>query len=87
MSSVALTPGYRSRLAEASIASALTAVGAVVVEGPRACGKTWTARQFANSEVLFDGSDEQRLAFSVNPARILDGPTPRLLDEWHLAGC
>ncbi len=84
MSTVAPTPGYRSRLAEASIASALSAVGAVVVEGPRACGKTWTARQFANSEVLFDGSDEQRLAFSVDPARILDGPTPRLLDEWHL---
>lgn len=84
MSSVTPTPRYRSRLAEASIASALTGVGAVVIEGPRACGKTWTARQFARSEVLFDGSDEQRLAFAVDPARILDGPTPRLLDEWHL---
>lgn len=84
MSPVAPTPGYRHRLAEASVASALRAVGAVVVEGPRACGKTWTARQFAASEVLFDGSDEQRLAFAVDPARILDGPAPRLLDEWHL---
>lgn len=84
MTSVAPTPGYRNRLAEASIASSLEAVGAVVVEGPRACGKTWTARQFAASEVLFDGSDEQRLAFAVDPSRILDGPTPRLLDEWHL---
>ena len=66
MTSVAPTPGYRDRLAEASIASSLEAVGAVVVEGPRACGKTWTARQFAASEVLFDGSDEQRLAFAVD---------------------
>ena len=84
MSLVGPTPGYRSRLVEGSIASALRAVGAVVVEGPRACGKTWTARQFAASEVLFDGGDEQRLAFAVDPERILDGPTPRLLDEWHL---
>ena len=84
MSLVGPTPGYRSRLAEGPIASALRAVGAVVVEGPRACGKTWTARQFAASEVLFDGGDEQRLAFAVDPERILEGPTPRLLDEWHL---
>jgi len=84
MNAVTLTPGYRSRIAEAAINTALDAVGAVVIEGPRACGKTWTARQFARSEVLFDGSDEQAMAFAVDPARTLDGAVPRLLDEWHL---
>ena len=84
MSAVTPTPGYRQRFAESAIDKALSAVGAVVIEGPRACGKTWTARQFARSEVLFDGSDEQRMAFAVDPARTLDGDVPRLLDEWHL---
>ena len=84
MSAVTPTPGYQQRIAEAAIDKALSAVGAVVIEGPRACGKTWTARQFARSEVLFDGGDEQRMAFAVDPARTLDGDVPRLLDEWHL---
>ncbi len=84
MSAVTSTPGYLPRIAESAINTALSAVGAAVIEGPRACGKTWTARQFARSEVLFDGSDEQRMAFAVDPARTLDGEVPRLLDEWHL---
>ena len=84
MSAVTVTPGYQQRIADSAIDKALSAVGAVVIEGPRACGKTWTARQFARSEVLFDGSDEQRMAFAVDPARTLDGDVPRLLDEWHL---
>lgn len=84
MSGVQSTPGYRQRIAESGIAAGLGAMGAVVVEGPRACGKTWAARQFARSEALFDGSDEQRLAFAVNPESILVGDPPRLLDEWHL---
>jgi len=86
MNAVTLTPGYRSRIAEAAINTALDAVGAVVIEGPRACGKTWTARQFARSEVLFDGSDEQAMAFAVDPARTLDGAVPRLLDEQKQTG-
>ena len=84
MSEVAPTPGYRQRIVESGIAAGLRATGAVVVEGPRACGKTWAARQFAGSEVLLDGSDEQQLAFSLNPESILIGEPPRLLDEWHL---
>ena len=60
------------------------AVGAVVIEGPRACGKTATARQVAASEVLLDVDANARAAIAVDPALVLDGPTPRLLDEWQI---
>jgi predicted AAA+ superfamily ATPase len=62
----------------------LSAVGAVVIEGPRACGKTATARQIAASEVLLDVDSNARAAIEVDPALVLDGPTPRLLDEWQI---
>jgi len=59
---------------------------AVVVEGARASGKTWTGRRFAASEVRFDELETTRLHLELEPASFLEGPTPRLLDEWHLAG-
>ncbi len=57
----------------------------VVIEGPRGCGKTWTGRKFARSEVLFDRDLDARQSVSVAPGLILEGPEPRLLDEWQLA--
>jgi len=62
----------------------LGAVGAVVIEGPGACGKTATARQIAASEVLLDVDANARQAIAVDPALVLDGPTPRLIDEWQI---
>jgi uncharacterized protein len=62
----------------------LSAVGAVVIEGPKACGKTATARQIAASEVLLDVDANARRAIAVDPALVLDGPTPRLIDEWQI---
>jgi predicted AAA+ superfamily ATPase len=56
----------------------------VVIEGPRACGKTATARQIAASEVLLDVDVNARRAIAVDPALVLDGPTPRLIDEWQI---
>ncbi|MHB8296036.1 MAG: ATP-binding protein [Acidimicrobiales bacterium] len=55
-----------------------------MIEGPRACGKTSTARQAAASEVLLDVDQAARAAIGVDPALVLDGPTPRLIDEWQL---
>ena len=68
------------------MADSLRSSPAVVVEGPRACGKTWTGRRFANSLVRFDEMPSTRIALEANPASFLVGETPRLLDEWHLAG-
>jgi predicted AAA+ superfamily ATPase len=55
-----------------------------VIEGPRACGKTATARQVAASEVLLDVDVNARQAISVDPELVLGGPTPRLIDEWQI---
>lgn len=62
----------------------MSAVGAVVIEGPKACGKTVTARQVAASEVLIDVDANARRAIALDPRLVLDGPTPRLLDEWQI---
>ena len=55
-----------------------------MIEGPKACGKTATARQIAASEVLLDVDANARRAIAVDPALVLDGPTPRLIDEWQV---
>lgn len=65
--------------------SALETMPAVIVEGPRACGKTWTGRRFARSAVFLDERVDEALSAGMDPGGILDGQTPRLLDEWQLA--
>lgn len=59
-------------------------MGAVVIEGPKACGKTETARQVAASEVLLDIDETAKQAAAVDPGLVLDGETPRLIDEWQV---
>jgi hypothetical protein len=68
---------------DAELATRLSSTGAVVIEGPKACGKTATARQIAASEVLLDVDDNARAAVAVAPARVLEGAVPRLIDEWQ----
>lgn len=76
--------GYRSRILDTLLKTRLTSEGAVLIEGPRACGKTTTARRFAASEVLLDVDEDARQAAEVEPGLILQGPTPRLIDEWQV---
>ncbi len=75
---------YAPRIADSELEKRLRAAGAVLVEGPKACGKTETARQIANSEVLLDVDKNARDAAELNPGLVLDGETPRLIDEWQL---
>lgn len=77
---------YRQRVADGQLRDRLASAGAVVLEGPKACGKTWTARQIAASEVLLDIDRNARAALEVAPALVLDGAVPRLIDEWQLGG-
>jgi predicted AAA+ superfamily ATPase len=77
-------PTYRQRVVDKQLNSLLQAVGAVAIEGPRACGKTTTARELAKSEVLLDVDSEARLAAQIEPSLVLEGKTPRLIDEWQL---
>ena len=75
---------YHPRIVDAELAARLASTGAVVIEGPKACGKTMTARQAAASEVLLDVDEKARTAISIDPTLVLDGATPRLIDEWQI---
>lgn len=85
MSDTLKPSGYIARVADAAVAAALEAMPTVVIEGPKGCGKTWTGRRFARSEILFDRDLNARRSVSVAPGLALEGPEPRLLDEWQLA--
>ena len=75
---------YRPRVVDAELQTLLSAGGAVLIEGPRACGKTETARQVAASEVSLETDAFALAASKLDPSILLDGPTPRLIDEWQL---
>lgn len=75
---------YVPRIVDGEIRADLAALGAVVIEGPKACGKTETARQHAASEVLLDLSPEEAEAARIDPRLVLEGATPRLIDEWQV---
>ena len=75
---------YRPRIADKELVERLEAAGAVLIEGPRACGKTETARQQAASEVLLDVDENARQAMAIDPSLILAGDRPRLIDEWQV---
>ena len=74
---------YRSRIADQQLDRVLSALGAVLIEGVKGCGKTQTARKRAASEILLDQVPDGEQLMAVNPGLLLDGPTPRLIDEWQ----
>ncbi len=75
---------YLERIVDKELSDDLSAIGAAVIEGPKACGKTMTAQHAATSEVRLDVDPKARETAALEPALILDGPTPRLIDEWQL---
>ncbi|MBR3953974.1 MAG: ATP-binding protein [Clostridia bacterium] len=83
-----VTKNYRKRIADTILARKLEGKGTVLIEGPKWCGKTTTAEQVARSVLYMDDSEKksQYLAMAeLNPKRLLQGETPRLIDEWQLA--
>ena len=84
-----LTPeGYRSRLIEKELTVALNAAGAVAIEGPRSCGKTWCARHLSESECSL--TDPSNGFLNLEMARMdamnaLPGEAPHLIDDWQEA--
>lgn len=79
---------YRKRIADDILKRKLEGKGAVLIEGPKWCGKTTTAEQFAASVLYMDNPEkkEQNIAMSeLSPKRLLKGAAPRLIDEWQLA--
>ena len=79
---------YRNRIADGILDRKLRAKGAVLIEGAKWCGKTTTASQIAKSILYMQDPARKRqyLELSeIDPARLLSGETPRLIDEWQLA--
>ncbi len=76
--------GYRARVLDGELAERLSAIGAVLIEGPKACGKTESAIQKAATAFRLDVDPAARNAASVAPDLLLDSPSPVLLDEWQV---
>jgi hypothetical protein len=77
---------YKKRLADKMLADKLEAMGAVLIEGPKGCGKTTTAEQQAKSILYMDDpeySDQYKQMAQTNIRFLLQGETPRLIDEWQ----
>jgi predicted AAA+ superfamily ATPase len=75
---------YRPRVVDKLLADRLESAGAVLIEGPKACGKTLTAEQQAASRVYLDTDEQARSALTVDPTLVLSGAPPQLIDEWQL---
>ncbi|MCH3917367.1 MAG: DUF4143 domain-containing protein [Spirochaetia bacterium] len=79
---------YKKRIADALLAEKLAGKGAVLIEGPKWCGKTTTAEQQAKSILYMDDPQRgatNRVLADANPQLLLEGKTPRLIDEWQIA--
>jgi len=77
---------YIKRVTDVLIGEKLQGLGGLIITGPKWCGKTSTAEQFSNSAVYLDDEDngENNIQIaSLNPSLILQGATPRLVDEWQ----
>ena len=80
------TGNYRERIIDARVEEYLMTFGAVCIEGPKWCGKTWTSTHHAKSAIYIgspEGNFQNRQLAQLSPALVLEGATPRLLDEWQ----
>lgn len=79
---------YKPRVIDSILSRKLKGMGAVLIVGPKWCGKTTSAEQHAKSIIYMDNPqhrDSYIEAVSIDPKLILDGATPRLIDEWQIA--
>lgn len=77
---------YKPRIMDQKIKEYLSAFGAVCIEGPKWCGKTWTSSFHCGSEIFIgdpSGNFQNRKLAEMSPALVLEGETPRLIDEWQ----
>lgn len=77
---------YKPRIVDNTIEQYLNSFGAVCIEGPKWCGKTWTSSHHSNSEIYIGdpaGNFQNRSLAQMSPDLVLDGTTPRLIDEWQ----
>lgn len=75
---------YKPRIIDALLRRKLQSIGAVLIEGPKLCGKSTTAAMQAKS-ILFMEPERTLQIAALNPKLLLEGDAPRLIDEWQLA--
>ena len=73
---------YYKRLLELKLEKKLKSAGAVLVAGPKFCGKTTTCMQYQKSSIKLNTETAIRLA-ELDPSEVLKGEKPRLIDEWQ----
>lgn len=79
---------YKKRINDDILKRKLEGIGAVLIEGPKWCGKTTTAEQIAASTIYMDDPENKNqniMLSNLNPKLLLEGETPRLIDEWQIA--
>lgn len=79
---------YKKRIADELIKKKLKGKGAVLVEGPKWCGKTTTAEELSKSVLYMSKPDnlkQNMMLADINPSLLLTGDVPRLIDEWQIA--
>lgn len=79
---------YKKRIADELIKKKLKGKGAVLVEGPKWCGKTTTAEEISKSVLYMSKPDnlkQNMMLADINPSLLLTGDVPRLIDEWQIA--
>lgn len=77
---------YKPRIIDTQVKDYLQTFGAVCIEGPKWCGKTWTSSYHSNSEIFIgdpSGNFQNRQLAQLSPSLVLEGKTPRLIDEWQ----
>lgn len=77
---------YRKRLVDETVEKYLKTFGALCIEGPKWCGKTWTSSYHSKSEVMLgnpEGNFQNRRLAEISPSLVLEGECPRLIDEWQ----
>ena len=74
---------YLKRFADTVLLDRLRLSGAVLIQGAKGCGKTETALQAAKSSIRFDVDEEIAFRMEIDPKSVLEGPVPRLIDEWQ----
>ena len=75
---------YLQRIADVELEQRLGYIGAVLIDGPKACGKTATASRHAKTVIRLDEDQAARAWVRLAPERLFEGPTPILFDEWQV---
>ncbi len=84
--SIADKERYKKRVIDEQVVRYLQNFGAICIEGPKWCGKTWTSSFHSKSEILLGSPDnnfQNRQLAMISPSIVLEGETPRLIDEWQ----